>query len=137
MDTNYIKDRVDDILRQKIAMGGLYHRYSDRECGNQNAKGRYWLQERKGKKKCMPYSEHAARLSRKYNGGECGCCGGVLVGGGSKRRYHRRGGAGTRMGARHNPWIEFLKEFRMMNPQYDHMRQSELVKIAREYYPNR
>lgn len=123
MDTNYIKDRVDDILRQKIAMGGLYHRYSDRE--------------RKGKKKCMPYGEHAARLSRKCNGGECGCCGGVLVGGGSKRRYHRRGGAGTRMGARHNPWIEFLKEFRMMNPQYDHMRQSELVKIAREYYPNR
>lgn len=118
MDTNYIKDRVDDILRQKIAMGGLYHRYSDRE--------------RKGKKKCMP-----SRLSRKYNGGECGCCGGVLVGGGSKRRYNRRGGAGTRMGARHNPWIEFLKEFRMMNPQYDHMRQSELVKIAREYYPNR
>jgi hypothetical protein len=60
MNTNYVRDRVDDILRQKIAMGGenKRHRYRDVGCKKYSKQGKYWAKYTRGKKSCIPYEEH-------------------------------------------------------------------------------
>jgi hypothetical protein len=66
MDTDYIADRVNQILRQKIAMGGAIggvnfpHRFSNSKCskGKESKTGKYWAEYKKGKKNCITYAAY-------------------------------------------------------------------------------
>jgi hypothetical protein len=183
MNDNYLENRINDILHEKIAMGGegKQHRYLNDTCSRKKIKrgiAPYWKEYHKdGSEDCWQYPYYLEEKARRYREREnvgsgcmnCPCAAGVLI---NSARY---GGYGTRKGAlkaaaknpwiqcikkraklykqgkgcgfggieshmeyveaaAKNPWLQFLHEFRMEHPEYQHIPQNELVKIARPFY---
>lgn len=67
MDTNYIRDRVDQIMREKMMMGGygMPHRFRDSKCTKRSKTGKFWTDWYNKKKiKCMPYATHLEQMKK-------------------------------------------------------------------------
>jgi hypothetical protein len=81
----------------------------------------------KGLRHCVSESvgPHGKKRCHKY------ARGGVMSGG------YRTGGYGDRAGARKNPWLAFLAQYRRVHPQTRHMPQSEVAKMASKAYRSR
>lgn len=175
-DTAYLRQRTNDILRERIALGMTGAGYAPKRC----SRG-YHKRCAKGKGegvlvggKCSRKQTKVKAYCRKRKGAGCEMCHmcqgqGVLVGGEGYRRkrrtrkhraagdgdgymyegmgegegYRRKtrrhraagydedmGGYGTKMGAKHSPWIKHVKKYMK---DHDVSYKEALIKASRTY----
>jgi hypothetical protein len=147
MDTGYLKSRIHQIMENRIAMGageGMYgeslygqgyrHKRKHTRGGDE---GGYRRKHTRGgseggyRRKHTRGGDEGGYRRKRTRGGDEGGYRRKRTRGGDEGGYRRKRRGGVVVGAAHNPWISFLREYRMEHP---HLTVAEAAHKASKVY---
>lgn len=134
MDTGYLKSRIHQIMENRIAMGAGEGMYGESLYGQGYRHKRKHTRggDEGGYRRKHTRGGSEGGYRRKHTrGGDEGGYRRKRTRGGDEGGYRRKRRGGVVVGAAHNPWISFLREYRMEHP---HLTVAEAAHKASKVY---